>query len=278
MIPKISLGHINFVNCLPLTFAIETTNMRSEYNIESAVPAILNSKIINGELDITPVSSIIYALNNDKLKILPNVSISADGAVQSILLVSKKPITELDNKKINLTAKSATSHCLLKIVLKEAYSLNCNYEIINVDMNNIISNEAEATLLIGDDALFSYHNRQADLFYYDIGAEWKVLTGLPMVYAVWVVNNEAKLDKADLKFAHDKIVQGFKDGFNNKNLAIESVLNKVSFTSEQISGYLKVLNWDFTAKHKEALLKFYELAYNNGLIDKMPKIEFVEVE
>lgn len=229
-------------------------------------------------MDITPVSSIIYALNNDKLKILPNVSISADGAVQSILLVSKKPITELDNKKINLTAKSATSHCLLKIVLKEAYSLNCNYEIINVDMNNIISNEAEATLLIGDDALFSYHNRQADLFYYDIGAEWKVLTGLPMVYAVWVVNNEAKLDKADLKFAHDKIVQGFKDGFNNKNLAIESVLNKVSFTSEQISEYLKVLNWDFTAKHKEALLKFYELAYNNGLIDKMPKIEFVEVE
>ena len=48
--------------------------------------------------------------------------------------------------------------------------------------------------------------------------------------------------------------------------------------NKTIWEYLKVLNWDFTAKHKEALLKFYELAYNNGLIDKMPKIEFVEVE
>ena len=276
--PKISLGHINFVNCLPLTFAISDTNMNDFFNIQSAVPSVLNAKIMSGELDITPVSSIIYALNNDKLKLLPNVSISADGSVQSILLVSQKPINDLNDKKIILTAKSATSHCLLKIVLRESYSLNCSYDIRNVDMNNIISDDAEATLLIGDDALFAYHNRKESLYYYDIGAEWKTLTNLPMVYAVWVVNNNAGLNKDDLKMVHDKIVQGFKYGLAKKDLAIESGLSKVSFTAEQISEYLNVLNWDFTDKHKEALMKFYELAYKNGLIDKMPKIEFVEVE
>lgn len=276
--PKISLGHINFVNCLPLTFAITDTKMDEKFNIYPTVPSVLNAKIISGELDVTPVSSIIYALNNDKLKLLPNVSISADGVVQSILLVSKKPIDKLNNEKIILTAKSATSHCLLKIVLMEAYNLNCSYDIRTIDINNIISADAEATLLIGDDALFAYHNRQESLYYYDIGAEWKKLTSLPMIYAVWVVNNNAKLSKIDLKLVHDKIVQGFKYGLDNKELAIKSILDKVSFTSEQISEYLNVLNWDFTDKHKEALMKFYELAYKNGLIDKMPKIEFVEVE
>ena len=276
--PKISLGHINFVNCLPLTFAITDTKMDEKFNIYPTVPSVLNAKIISGELDVTPVSSIIYALNNDKLKLLPNVSISADGVVQSILLVSQKPIDKLNNEKIILTAKSATSHCLLKIVLMEAYNLNCSYDIRTIDINNIISADAEATLLIGDDALFAYHNRQESLYYYDIGAEWKKLTSLPMIYAVWVVNNNAKLSKIDLKLVHDKIVQGFKYGLENKELAIKSILDKVSFTSEQISEYLNVLNWDFTDKHKEALMKFYELAYKNGLIDKMPKIEFVEVE
>ena len=276
--PKISLGHINFVNCLPLTFAITDTKMDEKFNIYPTVPSVLNAKIISGELDVTPVSSIIYALNNDKLKLLPNVSISADGVVQSILLVSKKPIDKLNNEKIILTAKSATSHCLLKIVLMEAYNLNCSYDIRTIDINNIISADAEATLLIGDDALFAYHNRQESLYYYDIGAEWKKLTSLPMIYAVWVVNNNAKLSKIDLKLVHDKIVQGFKYGLDNKELAIKSILDKVSFTSEQISEYLNVLNWDVTDKHKEALMKFYELAYKNGLIDKMPKIEFVEVE
>lgn len=276
--PKISLGHINFVNCLPLTFAITDTKMDEKFNIYPTVPSVLNAKIISGELDVTPVSSIIYALNNDKLKLLPNVSISADGVVQSILLVSKKPIDKLNNEKIILTAKSATSHCLLKIVLMEAYNLNCSYDIRTIDINNIISADAEATLLIGDDALFAYYNRQESLYYYDIGAEWKKLTSLPMIYAVWVVNNNAKLSKIDLKLVHDKIVQGFKYGLDNKELAIKSILDKVSFTSEQISEYLNVLNWDFTDKHKEALMKFYELAYKNGLIDKMPKIEFVEVE
>ena len=276
--PKISLGHINFVNCLPLTFAITDTKMDEKFNIYPTVPSVLNAKIISGELDVTPVSSIIYALNNDKLKLLPNVSISADGVVQSILLVSQKPIDKLNNEKIILTAKSATSHCLLKIVLMEAYNLNCSYDIRTIDINNIISADAEATLLIGDDALFAYHNRQESLYYYDIGAEWKKLTSLPMIYAVWVVNNNAKLSKIDLKLVHDKIVQGFKYGLDNKELAIKSILDKVSFTSEQISEYLNVLNWDVTDKHKEALMKFYELAYKNGLIDKMPKIEFVEVE
>ena len=157
---KAKVGHINFINCLPLTYSFEKGGFAKGLEIVSAVPTVLNNDIVNDRLDVSPVSSIVYARNSEKFLIMPNVAISADGNVQSIILVSKKPIDELTNDKIILTAKSATSHCLLKIVLNKAYGAKPNYYIRIIDMKHIIPEDATATLLIGDDALYANHNHQ----------------------------------------------------------------------------------------------------------------------
>ena len=88
---KPNVGHINYLNCLPLTYTF-TKNPSDKFNLFKDVPANLNQAITQDKLDISPVSSIIYARNFDKLMILPDISIMADGPVQSIILVSKKPI------------------------------------------------------------------------------------------------------------------------------------------------------------------------------------------
>lgn len=274
--PKV--GHINFINCLPLTYSFYEDGFNQGLDIHAAVPAVLNNDIVNGRLDVSPVSSIVYARNSEQFLILPDVSITADNAVQSIILVSKKPIEALKNDKIILTAKSATSHCLLKIVLNKAYNAKPNYYIRIVDMQKIIPDDATATLLIGDDALYAYHNQQEGLYYYDIGIEWKKLTGLRMVYAVWMVNRDFAKNKPELlQLVYDRVTKGFKNGYKKKAKAIHTIVYDKPFTFAQLDDYLEVIKWDFTAEHEKALLTFYKMAHEMNLIDHVPKIEIAEV-
>jgi len=274
--PKI--GHINFINCLPLTYSFKEDHFDEGLNLHFGVPSILNNDVINGRLDISPVSSIVYARNSEKLLLLPDVCITADGAVQSILLVSKKPAEELKDDKIILTAKSATSHALLKIILNQSYGARPNYYIRIVDMENIIPNDASATLLIGDDALYTYYHQKSDLYYYDLGREWKKLTGLCMVYAVWVVNRRFAAEKPDLlQLVYDRIVRGFQNGCKKKKKAVETLLCDKSLSLQQSEEYLDIIQWNFGQEQQQALLTFFKMAHEKNLIDHVPKLNFAEV-
>jgi len=276
---KPRLGHINFINCLPLTYGFKYGCFDEGIAVHPGVPAKLNSMILDGMLDVSPVSSVIYARNSAKFLVLPNVSISADGKLRSILLVAKRPIDCLDGARIALTAKSATSHCLLKIILHHAYQAQPEYFISDLSLDGGVLDQAEAVLFIGDDALFAYHNRRPDYYYYDIGAEWKKLTGLPMVYAVWIVNRQfAEAQPDSVQTVYDRVTGGFAYGLKHINEAVVTMVDHHLFNDEQVSGYLRLLNWEFTPAHEQALLKFYQMAFGLGLIERVPAIEFAEVK
>lgn len=129
---KPRIGHIDFLNVLPLAYGYEHGGDEGAFDIRRGVPAVLNSDIAAGRLDISNVSSILYARHAEKLCVLPHVCVSSDGPVESILLVSKKPIEELEDDPIALTAKSATSHALLKIILRSGYGANPRYTVQNL--------------------------------------------------------------------------------------------------------------------------------------------------
>ena len=204
------VGHINFLNVLPLTWSY-AHGADQGLAITRGVPAVLNNDIVNHRLDVAGVSSIVYARNSEDLVVLPDVCISTDGAVQSILLVSRKPIDDIKDDKIILTAKSATSHCLLKIILRGAYGAIPNYFVRHITPEAPIPEDATASLLIGDDALWLYHHKQPDLYYYDLGHEWKKMTGQKMVYALWVANKTfAEQNPAMLQLVYDRIRRAFQ--------------------------------------------------------------------
>src|SRR5213593_4295998 len=138
------------------------------------VPTELNRRVLAGELDIAPISSIEYARNADRLRILPRLCVGSEGAVDSIQLVSKTPLEHV--RTVAVTPESATSVVLTKVLLPEA-------SLVPFD------EPAEARLLIGDAALKSAFEDPTP--HYDLGRLWLERTGLPMVFAVWAAPEPA---------------------------------------------------------------------------------------
>lgn len=273
------LGHINFLNVLPLTYSLEHDNYADGIRIINGVPAVVNNDLINHRLDASEVSSIVYARNSEKLLMLPDVCVRADGEVQSIILVSKKPIYDINEDKIILTAKSATSHCLLKIIMRYAYDARPNYYIRHVSPETPVPSDATASLLIGDDALWvNHHQKKYDYYYYDLGREWKKLTGRCMVYATWVVNRQfANENPEAVKMLYDRIYRGIRHGYKKKDEIIKSVLNSYPFTYEQLDTYFERIRWNLTDEYLEGLKTFYSMAHEMNLIDHKPEIEIADV-
>ena len=275
---NVRVGHINFLNVLPLTYSYKH-GYSEGLEITYDVPSALNEDLKNNQLDISPISSIFYAQNNDKLLMLPNICIRADCDVTSIVLISKKPIENITDDKIILTAKSATSHRLLKIILSEGYKAKPEYQVDHVDINNPIPFDATAALLIGDDALYMYLKTPKDLYCYDLGKEWHKLTGHSMVYAVWAVRKDFAEEYPQLlKFAYNKIISGMHNGIKNKSMVIESVIKEKPFSYEELDHYLdNVIKWDLPEEAIESLMVYYNLAYKLNFIDYKPKIEFISI-
>ena len=141
--PLPRVGHIDFLNVLPLAYGYAHGGADG-LAIERGVPAVLNSDLIAGRLDVSNVSSILYARHADKLRILRGPCVSTDGAVESILLLSRKPIEEIEDDRIALTAKSATSHALLKIILRSGYGAVPTYNVQSLSVEHPIPEDATA--------------------------------------------------------------------------------------------------------------------------------------
>src|SRR3954451_16410364 len=159
----VRLGRISYVNMAPVFYRLD-----ADVQEEQGVPTELNRRLLAGELDVAPISSIEYARNADRLRLLPRLCVGSEGAVDSIQLVSRKPLEQVRPGAV--TPESATSVVLTKVLLPEAEHVP-------------LGEEADAKLLIGDAALKSAFEDPTP--HYDLGRLWLERTGLPMVFAVW---------------------------------------------------------------------------------------------
>ena len=287
------VGHINFLNMLPLTYNFNHGGDEG-LDLIRAVPSVLNSDLISGRLDVASISSIAYARHAEELLVLPQVCVSSDGPVQSIVLISRKPIEALGRDKVILTAKSATSHCLLKIILRGAYGAIPNYYTRNITPEEPVPADATASLFIGDDALWLYHHPPAGLYLYDLGQEWKALTGQKMVYALWAVRREfANKQPEQVQLIQERVHGAFQSfvrnalpgparpagGLSYRETIIRSALEEKRFNYDQLADYLgPAVRWELSEEYLQGLQTFYTMAHEMNLIEHMPKIQFAKIE
>ncbi len=265
------IGRISYTNTLPVYFYFDQERFEDRIDFSEQVPAQLNREMANGEIDVGPISSFSYAEHEKQYMVLSSLSVSADGKVGSIFLFSKRPIEQLDGAHIALTNTSATSVNLLKIILKMFYKLDVSYEVTEPKLSAMMQ-QADACLLIGDDALLASRNDK-EYHVYDLGELWKQFTGYPMTFAVWAVRRAAIAEQEELLHeVHKAFLQSKEKSKQN--------LDKVAaYTHEKFGGecsdwldYFRGLQYDLTPLHREGLEHFYRCAYELGLLPEPVKV------
>ena len=97
----IRLGRISYVNMAPVFH-------RLTHEVEEVVgvPTELNRLLLAGEIDVAPISSIEYARNASRLRLMPRLCVSSEGAVDSIQLVSRVPLGRIRSVAVRRSLSS----------------------------------------------------------------------------------------------------------------------------------------------------------------------------
>ncbi|WP_425461436.1 menaquinone biosynthetic enzyme MqnA/MqnD family protein [Kitasatospora viridis] len=187
--PKV--GHIEFLNCVPLYWGLGRTGALLDLDLTRDTPEKLSDQLVDGRLDIGPITCVEYLRHADELVVLPDIAVGSNGPVMSCVIVSTLPLDQLDGRKVALGSTSRTSVRLARLLLEEREGVRPEYHSCPPDLEAMLAG-ADAAVLIGDPALRA--TLEADLHpeytVHDLGQMWREWTGLPFVFAVWAARRE----------------------------------------------------------------------------------------
>jgi len=248
---SLRVGCVKYLNARPLVRGWEG-------NIEFDHPSALCERLAKGQLDVALVSSFEF-LRNPIYRIVDGVSISSDGPVYSVVVAHRGELSDIEEIELDPASKTAVS--LLRCLLAE---LGSTPRLTSRVPEN--AGSSQARLIIGDQAI-SFRQTHADEFrFWDLGEQWTKLTGLPFVYALWLIRPEVLDAKS--------IAQHLR-GLRDENLADIRVIvsdtadNKQKITAEFLDRYYKQhLRFGFGTREKQGLQTFADLCTKHGVLAK----------
>jgi chorismate dehydratase len=242
------------------------------YRFVTGTPALLNGRLRSGEIDVCPSSSIEYARSSDSYVILPDLSISADGPVMSVLLFSRKPLEQLDGCSIALTDESATSVALLRIILSRRYGFTNRFSVVSTGVDEALSTH-DAVLLIGDRALRENTVERRSCRVYDLGELWQEFTGYPFVFALWLARADLLRDRpVELKQLQQRLLQAKRLSLENIGRIADDYTQNSWTNREFLINYWRVLSYDLTSRHLSGLRLYFRYAVECGVLEREPDI------
>ena len=123
---KLRLGSISFINSLPVDLGLISGSIPTDAEIITGTPAGLNEKVLKKEIDVSPISALWYAEHAKEFLLFPDLSISSESGVQSVLLFSRAPLKHLKNRPISITSQGRTTPALLEIICRLRYGFRPN--------------------------------------------------------------------------------------------------------------------------------------------------------
>jgi predicted solute-binding protein len=231
-------------------------------NVEFDNPSALCRRLANGQLDVALVSSFEF-LRNPIYRIVDDVSISSDGPVYSVVVAHRDTVSDIS--EIELDPASTTAVNLLRCLLGE---LGLTPRLTSSTPES--AGSSPARLVIGDQAIRLRQTHAGEFRFWDLGEQWKELTGLPFVFALWLIRPEVP-DATSIA----QCLRGLRD----ENLAdIEVVVSEAAAdaadTKQEITQqfldryYNEHLRFGFGTLEKEGLQTFADLCSKHGVLPK----------
>ncbi len=270
---KLRMGKIDYINASPVYYGLDHGLKPDWLEMVEGPPAVLNGMIKKNQLAISPVSAAFYGMNHRDLLVLPDFSISCHGRVLSVILMSNFSIKDLHGKNIVLTEDSATGAALVKLIVHQE-GVCPNFSKARVRNLEDIPDKADAALIIGDAALTRPWESR---FRYrmDLGSVWLEKTGLPFVFAIWVVRRSYAV-------RHRKMVEDVMDlfytsrdkGYQNLDKIIKSGADRLRLDEAKIREYYSLLFCDFDNSKIKALGYFFDTLYDLNIFHDKVDLRF----
>jgi predicted solute-binding protein len=179
----VRLATVSYLNTVPLIWGIQKGAQRDLFSLDLATPAVCSAAIARGEADlgIVPVAEVW----RNGWDTVPGCGIACQGAVRTILLLSRKPWDQV--RTLAADSGSRTSVLLTRVLLARQFGVEPQIQAMTPEAGPMLAS-ADAALLIGDaalrldpDSIFEQFGAQ----HMDLGQTWWDMTGLPFVFATW---------------------------------------------------------------------------------------------
>jgi len=193
---RVRIAAVSFLNARPITYGLERGLLGEEGNrrfeLSFELPSQCAARLAAGDVDLALIPTAAYREidGHTPLRAVPGVAIASAGAVRTVLLVGEVPWTEMTD--VALDGASRSSAALVRLLSHERGLTPRFVEVAHDEVDRAAHGRTGA-LVIGD-AGFTVADRYPHV--YDLGVEWKRLSGLPFVYAVWAGRPDALDDEA----------------------------------------------------------------------------------
>jgi chorismate dehydratase len=282
---SLRISIVQYLNTAPLVRGFTHGPLRGKYQLSFTVPSECAEALRAGAADIAIIPAIEYQRIPD-LVVLPSLAIASKKSVRSLLLISRKPISEAC--RIALDRSSRSTQALVHILCAKYWRIAPEFFESPPDLPSMLGH-ADAALLIGDAALrvalacggtvrrvasgafvvpasISGMADSTPLFIYDVVEHWRAMTGLPAVLAVWA----ARRDVITPEVVHD-----FSDsltffGLQQLDAIASEAAAQMNLPVAELRRYLaENIDYNLDDDNLMGLIHYFALAADMGLITKM---------
>jgi chorismate dehydratase len=260
----VRVGRIPYINCYPVYGAIDRGIVALDATLVGGTPSQLNAHMAGGALDVSVVSAVEYARCATRYFLLPELAISCDGPVRSVLLFSRRPAEDLRAARVLVSRSSMTSVALLELLFEQVWKCSPVFVPGDAELSDVrrfADEEHDARLVIGDAALLlgapagSSGNLPRYPYVYDLGEEWKRWTGQPFVFAVWVAQRATA--PADSLAVHARLLESRDWGLAHLALLAEHAASVTGVPVPVCADYLSGLDYGLSYPHLAGLTEFF---------------------
>ena len=260
------LGRIGYVNCYPIYGAIDRGIVAAPATLVTGTPNELNDRLADGRLDASVISAVAYAQHADQLELLPDLAISSDGPVRSVLLLSRRAPQDLAGARVLVSSSSRTSVLLLEELALGRWGVKLDLTPAPTepgDLARLAATDHDAVLVIGDAALL-LRAQGSYPHVLDLGEEWKRWTGLPFVFAVWAARRG--VDRTAVRDVHRALLASRKWGLANLPALAEQAARATDVDQGDCAEYLAGLDYSLSYRHLAGLTDFLRRLAGRGVI------------
>ncbi|MGA2168584.1 MAG: menaquinone biosynthesis protein [Terracidiphilus sp.] len=281
--PRLRVAAINFLNPAPLMWDFEhpplSAPLALRYQIDRMSPAECADRLSTGGADIGLVPIAALA-TTPGLRILPGCTIASKGRVRSLLLVRRasRPLAAL--RSVAADAASLTTLAYARILFHKWGNPAVPFLPAAADLDPMLD-LADAAILIGDPALLALEERAnrvertgEELVYHDLAHEWRSLTGLPFVSAVWCAATPRAASSAvpsptgplDPIIAQD-FIQSRIHGLQNIDALVAEWSKKLPISEQTLHTYLTTnIHYVLDEECLEGMRGFFRIAAELGIL------------